>query len=235
MSNPNAPPQAATTSNPNPNIHNIQAPTFSAAPLSAQAQQAVSARGTPATLNLDDIFGDCFFTPEGDTVFLSEHQQFNNNTVGNNNNGSGDLNNNNNINNNIQLSGETQVANVASRPIITNDAGQQQYVPVAQAGGIATTGLATAGARATTMGPAATTTTTTTMQQQQQQHQHQQQQHQLPKPTPMVAPPQQRHHLQFATTIPRSTVMNATVASKKRAGASARERKMSDQQKSERR
>jgi len=32
-------------------------------------------RGTPATLNLDDIFGDVMFTPDGDTVFLSEEQE----------------------------------------------------------------------------------------------------------------------------------------------------------------
>jgi hypothetical protein len=29
-------------------------------------------RGAPSTLNLDDIFGDVMFTPDGDTVFLSE-------------------------------------------------------------------------------------------------------------------------------------------------------------------
>ena len=32
-------------------------------------------RGTPATLNLDDIFGDVMFTPDGETVFLSEEQE----------------------------------------------------------------------------------------------------------------------------------------------------------------
>lgn len=31
-------------------------------------------RGGPATLNLDDIFGDVMFTPDGDTIFLSEEQ-----------------------------------------------------------------------------------------------------------------------------------------------------------------
>jgi hypothetical protein len=30
--------------------------------------------GTAATLNLDDIFGDVMFTPDGDTVFMSEEQ-----------------------------------------------------------------------------------------------------------------------------------------------------------------
>lgn len=37
-------------------------------------QRAVAQRGTPATLNLDDIFGDVMFTPDGDTVFMSEEQ-----------------------------------------------------------------------------------------------------------------------------------------------------------------
>lgn len=47
-------------------------PMFTASDLSASAQAAVAQRGTPATLNLDDIFGDVMFTPDGDTVFLSE-------------------------------------------------------------------------------------------------------------------------------------------------------------------
>ena len=42
--------------------------------LSATTQAAVAQRGTPSTLNLDDIFGDVMFTPDGDTVFLSEEQ-----------------------------------------------------------------------------------------------------------------------------------------------------------------
>jgi hypothetical protein len=41
----------------------------------ASAQSAAAQRGTPATLNLDDIFGDVMFTPDGDTVFLSEEQE----------------------------------------------------------------------------------------------------------------------------------------------------------------
>ena len=49
------------------------APAGGAAPqLSASTAAAVASRGTPATLNLDDIFGDCFFTPEGDAVFLGD-------------------------------------------------------------------------------------------------------------------------------------------------------------------
>jgi len=38
-------------------------------PLSSTAQLALEAR---PQINLDDIFGDCFFTPEGETVFLNE-------------------------------------------------------------------------------------------------------------------------------------------------------------------
>lgn len=43
--------------------------------MTASTQAAVAQRGTPATLNLDDIFGDVMFTPDGDTVFLSEEQE----------------------------------------------------------------------------------------------------------------------------------------------------------------
>ena len=53
---------------------NVPAPMFTAADMSASTQQAVAQKGTPATLNLDDIFGDVMFTPDGDTVFLSEEQ-----------------------------------------------------------------------------------------------------------------------------------------------------------------
>jgi hypothetical protein len=52
----------------------MSAPQFTAHDLSASAQAAVAQRGTPATLNLDDIFGDVMFTPDGDTVFLSEEE-----------------------------------------------------------------------------------------------------------------------------------------------------------------
>jgi hypothetical protein len=43
--------------------------------LSSGTAAAVASRGTPATLNLDDIFGDVMFTPDGDTVFLSEERE----------------------------------------------------------------------------------------------------------------------------------------------------------------
>mmetsp|Transcript_13018 Transcript_13018/g.17004 ORF Transcript_13018/g.17004 Transcript_13018/m.17004 type:complete len:417 (-) Transcript_13018:292-1542(-) len=38
-------------------------------PLSAAAQAALESR---SHINLDDIFGDCFFTPEGETIFLND-------------------------------------------------------------------------------------------------------------------------------------------------------------------
>lgn len=51
---------------------NVPPPLFSSNNMSAETQAAVAAKGTPSTLNLDDIFGDVVFTPDGDTVFLSE-------------------------------------------------------------------------------------------------------------------------------------------------------------------
>lgn len=50
-------------------------PMFSTSHLSHGTQAAVAQRGNPSTLNLDDIFGDVMFTPDGDTVFLSEEQE----------------------------------------------------------------------------------------------------------------------------------------------------------------
>jgi len=215
----------------------VQAPQFFA-PLSQQTQHAVSTRGTPSTLNLDDIFGDCFFTPEGDTVFLSEGQQ-QDQLIGSDCNG--------NSNKVIVPSGESVVTNNASRPAVvaiapgaaigvsgagvgaptplfgaapvagaasgvapTPMAHATQFVPVPYAGGIATTGLdsTNAATRATTMGPAVQGKTEQ-------------------KIMPIAAPPQQRHHLQYA--------MVNTARRKSAAGSAARDRKMSDQQKSERR
>jgi PAS domain S-box-containing protein len=92
--------------------------------LSASASQAVAQRGTPATLNLDDIFGDVFFTPDGDTVFMGEQQE----------------------EKSVLPSGEKNVANVASRPQ------GQAFVPVPQAGGLHTTNLDRPGERALAMG-----------------------------------------------------------------------------------
>lgn len=167
----------------------IQHPTF-VAPLSQQSQHAVQTRGNPSTLNLDDIFGDCFFTPEGDQIFLSENEVP------------------------IQASGENVVSTNASKPIVHN--GTEQYVPVPNAGGIETTGLnQPAPTRATTMGPANENI-------------------QERKIVPMSAPPQQRHHLQYAIVSAGDKKKGATAPSSTVPGAT-RDRKMSDQQKSERR
>ena len=106
----------------------LQAPMFASnvPNLSEPTSQAVAQRGTPATLNLDDIFGDVFFTPDGDTVFMGEQQE----------------------EQSVLPSGEKdEVAPVASRPQ------GQTYVPVPQAGGLQTTNLDKPGQRALSMGP----------------------------------------------------------------------------------
>jgi hypothetical protein len=59
----------------NPATMSYNNPMYTSGDMSAGTQQAVAQRGTPATLNLDDIFGDVMFTPDGDTVFLSEEQE----------------------------------------------------------------------------------------------------------------------------------------------------------------
>ena len=41
-------------------------------PLSAAAQAALESR---PQINLDDIFGDCFFTPDGEAVFLNDSSE----------------------------------------------------------------------------------------------------------------------------------------------------------------
>jgi hypothetical protein len=144
---------------------------------------------------LDDIFGDCFFTPEGDQIFLSETQ-----------NDDDDNDHEQITNSGVQLSGEAVVSTNASKPVVAAS-GVKQYVPVPYAGGIATTGLNNTGpTRASTMGPA-----TTNSEQ---------------KIVPMAAPPQQRHHLQYAMV---------DTHRRKVPVPTSRDRKMSDQQKSERR
>lgn len=200
-------------------IINVQPPNF--APFSSQTQQAVATRGTPATLNLDDIFGDCFFTPEGDAVFLSETAP-----AATGDNSGQEVN-----NGGVQVSGENLVAPVASRPIEQqqqqpshgHEQPQQQFVQLPFGGGISTTGLnQTGNVRATVMGAP--------VQQQPQQ-----------KIVPMQNPPQQSHHLQYATFSPAPAPVPTTVATnlninlKAGRGSSSRDRKMSDQQKSERR
>lgn len=163
---------------------NFQAPKF-VAPLSKEAQQAVQSRGNPNALNLDDIFGECFFTPDGDAVFLSDIGQ--------------------DSYYNVQASGEQTVTEYASRPVNGNN-----YAPVPFGGGIATTGLDQAPglAKSTTMGPNQGNNTTL---------------------IPMQAPPQQKHHMQFGLLQPSSQKKKTS------ASASARDRKMNEQQKSERR
>lgn len=98
---------------------NIQAPLFLPPVSSSQADE--TSRGL-VTLNLDEIFGDCFFTPDGETVFLSETAD-------------PDA---------ILPSGETQPAPVASRPVpssLPQEQQQQQqeqqvaFVPFLQAEG----------------------------------------------------------------------------------------------------
>jgi hypothetical protein len=150
-------------------------PLFTSKDLSATAQAAVAQRGTPATLNLDDIFGDVVFTPDGDTVFLSEQ-----NKEGLLNSGEG-----------------SNVANIASRP--TNDG---TYAQVPMGGGLYTTALADQTKAATTMGKAGDSQATANV--------------------PYQQTPQQRHHLQYA-------------ASKKKKDIRTSDRKMSEQQKVERR
>jgi len=164
----------------------VQPPTF-LPPLSSQTQHAVSTRGTPASLNLDDIFGDCFFTPDGDAVFLSDTQQGQQqqNTGQSNASSMIDVN-----GQSMVRSNETMVTNVASRPTTnmtntttrttattaqpqqyqpqqqtqqtqqfqTQQQQQQKYVQVPFGGGIGTTGLNQINARATVMGPPPTST-----------------------------------------------------------------------------
>lgn len=152
--------------------------------LSNATSAAVAQRGTPATLNLDDIFGDVLFTPDGDTVFLSDLQ------------GEDAA--------NVMASGEgDKVATVASR--IGAD-GQTQAV--AKAGGIQTTNLDQNGKPALVMGTGDGSSA----------------------PVPFKQAPQQRHHLQYATP----EMMNA-MKKRKAAGSKTADRKMSEQQKVERR
>lgn len=153
--------------------------------LSTSASAAVAQRGTPATLNLDDIFGDVFFTPDGDTVFMGEQE-------------GGE----------VLPSGEREVANVASKPQ------GQMFVPVPQAGGIQTTNQLLPGQPSLSMGPATGPVSA----------------------VPYAQPPQQSHHMQFAMT---SMAASQQQQQKKNRSMSASsrsaERKMSEQQKVERR
>jgi len=159
---------------------------FTSSHLSASTAAAVAQRGTPATLNLDDIFGDVLFTPEGDTIFLSDQQQGDDDDA-------------------VLASGEgDHVATHASR--VTDDG---KVIAVPKAGGIVTTQLDQDGKPALVMGSADGVN--------------------VGPSVPFQAPPQQRHHLQYATP-------HMSAALKKRKGSSSKsERKMSEQQKVERR
>jgi len=153
--------------------------------MSNAAVAAVAQRGTPATLNLDDIFGDVLFTPDGDTVFLSDLQG---------EDASG-----------VMASGEgDNVATVASRV-----GADGNTVAVAKAGGIQTTNLDQNGKPALVMGAAGGAQAAA---------------------VPFKQAPQQRHHLQYATP----EMMNA-MKKRKAAGSKTADRKMSEQQKVERR
>lgn len=159
--------------------------------MSAQAAAAVAQRGTPSTLNLDDIFGDVMFTPDGETVFLGEqgqaaHPQDPNNNSNNNAGG-------------ILQSGEgADVHIVASKQDATG-----HYIPVPQGGGLQTTNLMDASKPALVMGQAPTQVIPTA------------------QTVPFKKAPQERHHLQYAAP--------------KRKRSSRSDRKMSEQQKSDRR
>jgi hypothetical protein len=148
------------------------------APGSGQVSSGIS-RGNAATvLNLDDIFGDVMFTPDGDTVFLSEQS-----------------------NDELLQSGEgNQVATMASKP---DESGN--FRPTAAAGGLYTTQLHDSEKPALTMGAAGDN---------------------VPKmaPVPFKAPPQAGHHLQYAAP-----------KKKRTAAEKSADRKMSEQQKVERR
>ena len=199
--------------------------------LSASTAAAVASRGTPATLNLDDIFGDCFFTPEGDAVFLGDQAE---DGAARSQDGGG-----------VVASAEAVPTRMASRPApdgaatpapagaaaaATGGSGTtpSNYVPVSYGGGISTTGLDNPSqAKSTVMGAAAAPSAAGAAAP-------------APKPVPFVQPPQQRHHLQYATPamLGAARTMPAGGAKRKPSTGSVgarSDRKMSDKQKVERR
>ena len=105
---------------------NVPPPFFTSKSASVKPVATGRASGA-AALNLDDIFGDVVFTPDGDTVFLSEEQD----------------------DGGLMGSGEKEVANMASRPT-----GDGSYAPVSMGGGLYTTALAETGQRSSAMGRA---------------------------------------------------------------------------------
>mmetsp|Transcript_20910 Transcript_20910/g.38005 ORF Transcript_20910/g.38005 Transcript_20910/m.38005 type:complete len:457 (+) Transcript_20910:85-1455(+) len=160
----------------------IRPPQFIAAGvpgLSASTSVAVQTRGTPSTLNLDDIFGDCFFTPEGEAIFLSENPQLQQQVQQQQ-----QLNQQQQQQQQVQqqqqelsqgallASGEAAPSQNASRPTGTG------FAPVPQAGGIVTTGLHKPKAAVTVMGNASGNA--------------------APPAVPFAQAPQRPHHLQYA-------------------------------------
>ena len=106
---------------------NVAPPLFTAAGGESNLP-SVALRGDAGNLNLDDIFGDVVFTPDGDTVFLSEQTE------------DGD----------VMGSGEGQNVKMgASRPTAHGS-----YAAVPKAGGLATTQLGRDGLPALAMGSA---------------------------------------------------------------------------------
>ena len=162
----------------NPNIRPPQFVPANLPGMSSGAAAAVQTRGTPSTLNLDDIFGDCLFTPEGEAIFLSEnpqlqqqiqHQQHLQHQQ-------------------LKQANQQQFSQAGILPsgeaITTQGASRHTnagYIPVPQAGGIMTTGLDKPKALATVMTnmPGGT-------------NQH------LPSQVPYAQAPQRPHHLQYA-------------------------------------
>lgn len=100
--------------------------------LSAQTQAAVEARGNPTIYNLDEIFGDVMFTPDGDTVFQKEDP------------------------NQLMIS-SAEVTNIATNAS-TPGTVAGEWNQVRMGGGVQTTQLTEAGKPALTMGPATTET-----------------------------------------------------------------------------
>ena len=193
---------------------NIKPPQFTTAAgvpgLSANASVAVQSRGTPSTLNLDDIFGDCFFTPEGEAIFLSENpqlqqqvqqqQQLNQQQQDLLQQAQGTL----------LASGESAPSHNASRP-----AGGG-YAPVPQAGGIVTTGLHKPKAAATVMGNVSVSAT-------------------APPAAPFAQAPQRPHHLQYAYVQASGTAGPSTGAKRGRTPATSTVAKTEAQSKADRR
>jgi len=155
-------------------MDNVAPPLFTSSGGSSSQQRAAASRGNPA-INLDDIFGDVAFTPDGDTVFLSEEKD----EEGVLNSGEG-----------------ANVANYASRQ---DESGN--FVAASQGGGLYTTNLADSSKPSLVMGAAGSA--------------------QQSKAVPFRHTPQASHHLQYAH--------------KKKKSSSRSDRKMSEQQKVERR